>query len=648
MLPRTADNSTRAGGLPWRAVVLGAVLLPPLTLFGLYSYIIVQTATWMGDTMLRGPVFLLFLLTLLSLGLRRVSRRWALRREELLLIYAMTSLGTALCGVGWAMFVVPSMSGGPKFFAEHGQTAWATWLDLIPRWFMVQDAETFHDLWEGHSTLYTARHLRALLLPGLTWTAFMLLLVTALQCLAELVRRQWIERERLTFPLTYLPLEMAQVERPAPFWKNRLMWAGFFTAAFIESLNSVHYLYPAVPEIHVKVTRLPVPAVRPWNGLGSIWIAFYPFVIGIGYLLSLDISLSIWLFFVLTRVQDVIALSLGFRDRGGWSVNLPPYHLKQDAGAFIVLALLVLWRCRRDFLAALRGLLFWSAGRETPRWAVVGLLVTVPLMLFFWTQVGIPLWVMAAALGLYLLYATTVSRLVAESGTPSAMAPISPQEVLFSLAGVDLLTKKQLVAFAWFRIFDERFYDNPAIHQLTTMRLLQDSPRGRRGVHLALTVAAVVGILGGLWALLHIYFAYGLASAQVRGWPSRSVAQIPFRLLQAWLDQPRGPEVTTITALAAGAVVMAGLMFLRQRVLWWPIHPIGYAMAGNWAMQELWFPFFVAWMLKWLTLRYGGMRLYRRVLPFFLGLILGDYILPLCWAIYGVLIGQQMYLAYPH
>src|SRR5207244_1153556 len=115
---------------------------------------------------------------------------------------------------------------------------------------MVQDTETFHDLWYGQSTLYMARHLRALLLPGLTWGVFMLLLVFTLQCWSELLRRQWIERERLMFPLTYLPLEMTRVENPAPFWRNGVMWAGFLTAAGIESLNSLHYLYPAVPEIH--------------------------------------------------------------------------------------------------------------------------------------------------------------------------------------------------------------------------------------------------------------------------------------------------------------------------------------------------------------------------------------------------------------
>src|SRR5207244_3430238 len=93
--------------------------------------------------------------------------------------------------------------------------------------------------------------------------------------------------------------------------------------------------------------------------------------------------------------------------------------------------------------------------------------------------------------------AAAVGRMVAEAGTPAAIAPISPQEVLFAFTGPDVLARRQLVTFAWFRMFDERFYDNPAIHQLTGMRLVHDSPRGRRGLHLALAVAAVVGILGG-------------------------------------------------------------------------------------------------------------------------------------------------------
>ncbi|HOJ21806.1 MAG TPA: hypothetical protein PLY56_09750, partial [Armatimonadota bacterium] len=47
-------------GIPWRALLIGTLLMPPLTLFGHLSYVIVQSARWTADTLLRGPVVLLF------------------------------------------------------------------------------------------------------------------------------------------------------------------------------------------------------------------------------------------------------------------------------------------------------------------------------------------------------------------------------------------------------------------------------------------------------------------------------------------------------------------------------------------------------------------------------------------------------------
>ena len=90
------------------------------------------------------------------------------------------------------------------------------------------------------------------------------------------------------------------------------------------------------------------------------------------------------------------------------------------------------------------------------------------------------------------------------------------------------------------------------------------------------------------------------------------------------------------------------LELARQRLLPWPFHPIGYALANTQSMDYMWMPFLIAWALKRLVLRYGGMRLYRRSLPFFLGLILGDYAVPALWFAYGWIQGIQMYLSFPH
>jgi hypothetical protein len=46
----------------------------------------------------------------------------------------------------------------------------------------------------------------------------------------------------------------------------------------------------------------------------------------------------------------------------------------------------------------------------------------------------------------------------------------------------------------------------------------------------------------------------------------------------------------------------------------------------SWANELFWGDMFVAWVFKAAFLRYGGRRLYSAALPFFLGLILGDFV----------------------
>jgi hypothetical protein len=60
-------------------------------------------------------------------------------------------------------------------------------------------------------------------------------------------------------------------------------------------------------------------------------------------------------------------------------------------------------------------------------------------------------------------------------------------------------------------------------------------------------------------------------------------------------------------------------------------------------MNLVWLPLFIAWMAKLAVLRYGGLRLYREVLPFFLGLILGDCTMGALWSLIGLAIGTPTY-----
>jgi hypothetical protein len=65
------------------------------------------------------------------------------------------------------------------------------------------------------------------------------------------------------------------------------------------------------------------------------------------------------------------------------------------------------------------------------------------------------------------------------------------------------------------------------------------------------------------------------------------------------------------------------MQFLRHRYLAFPFSVVGYAGAFIPTTQKFWFDIFLVWAVKGLLLRYGGVRLYLRFRPVFLGLILG-------------------------
>ena len=99
--------------------------------------------------------------------------------------------------------------------------------------------------------------------------------------------------------------------------------------------------------------------------------------------------------------------------------------------------------------------------------------------------------------------------------------------------------------------------------------------------------------------------------------------------------------------MGGGLGVAVVLMVLRGRFLWWSLHPLGYAMADSWGMYNLWSCLFVAWACKAIILRYGGLNAYRRAIPCFLGLALGDYLLSNIWGILSILTNIPLYQFFP-
>jgi len=54
----------------------------------------------------------------------------------------------------------------------------------------------------------------------------------------------------------------------------------------------------------------------------------------------------------------------------------------------------------------------------------------------------------------------------------------------------------------------------------------------------------------------------------------------------------------------------------------------------------LWFSIFIGWLIKRTVIRYGGLKMYRSARNIFLGMILGESIVAIPWAVVGFVTGR--------
>ena len=117
----------------------------------------------------------------------------------------------------------------------------------------------------------------------------------------------------------------------------------------------------------------------------------------------------------------------------------------------------------------------------------------------------------------------------------------------------------------------------------------------------------------------------------------------PYNRLAGYIRAPGFRDPLRTTFLGAGLGFSLLLTGLRSQLLWWPLHPVGLAVSSSWAMNYMWFPLFLAWLVKAALLRAGGLRAYRSALPFFFGLILGEFIVGSLWNLAGLVFGLEIY-----
>jgi hypothetical protein len=598
-------------------------------------------------------VFVLTLLLLANGLVRRLRPQWALAPGEMLTVYVMLALSSALCGHDMIEVLTPMLAHVHHY--ARPENGWQTEIiPYLPPWLTVGDAQARVDFYTGTSSLYTPVNLRAWAVPVFFWTLFLSLLGFMMLCINTLLRRQWTESEKLSYPLVMLPLEM--VNPKTQLFKSRLFWMGAAIAAVLEIWNGLAYLYPSIPSLPLKMSGptqdlATYMTSRPWNAIGWTPVALYPFGVGLGMLLPVDLLFSAWFFAWIWRLERVFGAATGYSDIPGF-----PYVEEQSFGAYIGLAVFALWTSRAHFVRIWNGLFDHSielndADEPIPyRWAVAGLACGSIAIFAFCLSARMTPWVIAAFFLIYFTLAVAITRMRAELGPPAHdLHQGGPDSILPAIMPSNRFARPDLAMFSLFYGFNRAYRSHPMPVQLEGFKIAERMHARYRPLFAAMMIAIVLGVICAFWADLDQTYRAGAAQKIAPPNVQLIFGGEPWVRMQGWIKSPTSPvqQGNVRTAIAVGFFLTLALNAIRMRVGWFPFHPVGYAVSGSWSLSLLWLPLFVAWIVKSLLLRYGGLRAYRQALPFFLGLILGECVIGSLWMLIGILFNIPTYAFWP-
>ncbi|NLC57828.1 MAG: hypothetical protein GX774_13410 [Armatimonadetes bacterium] len=634
-------NAPPKSAVTLRSVGL-ALLLIPLNCYWIVQMERVRKGPYVTSiSLFANAVFVMVVLVLLNAWVARRRPQRAFTPGELLVTYSMVALASGLCGMDFVQVLMQTI-GHAAFYAAP-ENGWADlFLKHLPDWLVVKDVDALKGYYGGYSSLYRAEHLRAWAIPALAWTGFAAVLLWIMMCINVIVRQQWMARERLTFPIVVLPLEL--VAPGAPLFRNRLMWFGFIPAFAIGLLNGLALLYPSLPTINVGqqdfVQR--VFQTKPWNAIGWTPVTFYPFCIGLGFLLPVDLLFSCWIFYWYWKLQRIISNAMAWDATPNF-----PFIDHQVFGALLGIAAALLWTSRgylRQVWRAAAGKPSELSGLQEAmpyRWALWGVGVGVVALVACCRVAGMSWGLALAFILIYLAISFVITRIRAELGPPvHDFHGVSPDVMIPAALGTVGARPQDLSMISLLWWFNRAYRSHPMPVQMEGLKMAQVAGFNARRMVWALVLAGVVGMLASIWAFLHLGYELGTAA---KFWSGYGYGGQIWGRLQSQISGPVPPRPLERWAMLYGLVVCGALSALRVRFLWWPFHPIGYAISGSWSMNLLWMPMFLAWIAKGSVLKWGGLKLYRTVLPFFLGLILGDIVMGCLWSLIGILLGVETY-----
>jgi hypothetical protein len=645
----------RLGGVTPRALLIAAALVPLNTWWLFQMNDVWYVANPTAYSFYFNVVFIFALLAGLNALIGRVSQRARLSRAELVVVYLVLTITSSCAGTDSMHWVLPEAAG--VFFRATPEVGWGrAFFDHMPAGFTMQDETSLRLMFEGGTRFYaTPAAWRPWVPTAVMWAVFVIVLWIGPLGAAAILHRRWTKVERLQYPLIQVPFEL--VRPGSTVLRSPVFWVVGAIVCAARLVDGLHALYPVLPRIPLGTAwegGLPSYHIsnqlldRPWNAATDITLCFFPMVIGLGLLLPTELLTSCVFFFFAFKAQQVATRWLGLEATPEF-----PFLKEQSLGGYVGILVFSLWVGRTYYIDALRQILRGRSGRAAPppmRYRSAAILPAgcLAIVVFLsWSagpegmQPGAGMLIGYAILhwGAYYLLTVVCGRLRAELGVPNhEIERLGPVVWIGNTLGVMRGGKvsrgmvQTLTVGSVFFALTRGMRSIPFPHQVEGLKLLEDcGGDGKRALRV-MAAAVALGVVVAWGIYLPTVYHYGAGTARMIQYPDWQTHEA-YSQLMGWIQNPKGVQYGRLGATGIGLTLFVTMMSLKTRLLWWPLHPLGYALASSYGMLYWWCPFLIALAIKGPVIRYGGHAAGRQLRTVCFALILGDTMGTCLWAL---------------
>ncbi len=624
-------------GITLRALATGVCIAALLGVGTPYENLIISGSPLSFDYSTPAAVFLFFLFLILINPLLGLLRGRGFNQAELATVYIMGAVACTVPTLGLVCKLLPHISSGAYYATPENDWAERV-LPFIRPWLLVDDEQAVKWFYEG---LPRGEQVPwgAWLTPLLAWTPMLLAFFAAMTAMMVLVRKQWVEYERLTFPLVQVPIAMIGDDEKRPglgsFFRSKVVWIGILIPVLLYSQRALHNYFPIIPE------GMPISeSYYFWNNKFRLRLSLSYAVLGFGYLLSTKLGFSLWFLGLLTMFEHAALHHFGLSgsERVAGSSLGSSNLLYQGCGALLMLAASSIWTARRHLLGIARG--FWDAGQKEQgageilsyRQAGITLLISFVVMGVWLVLSGLSWWLAPFIMAATFVLMFAITRVVSEGGLAVTRPPIMPNDLAVAAVGSATLGPMNMGALGMTTPWAGDMRTTLMAAVIHGMKLAESYiGRQHKRLFIGIILAAVTAVVTAVITVLQLGYQYGAINLSVWFF-GLGASTAPYSYTAHHVANPQSSSSAFYTVAGLGALAQGLLTLASARFVWWPIHPVAFPVSAFWTTHHLMPSIFLAWAIKVVVLRYGGVVLYRKTRPFFLGLILGHYVAGGLWS----------------